>query len=154
MTVTAMLMSLLHSTAICQTTGMAMHELVGGSLKPCCAKCEAMTGTQEGLRSLLSDAGYQHSSWRDFQESASRGCPLCIEISSWNSGRYTEDPQGRQLHLVADRPSWRPPGEPVADAGPLQGLELHSIRLRTEDRWLSGDDLDDQAFHLVTFESK
>lgn len=55
----------------------------------CCSKCNAMTGTREGLEALISNDGYEHYNWYDIQEAAAQGCAFCkflfdrIEYDDW-----------------------------------------------------------------------
>ncbi|KAJ8113101.1 hypothetical protein ONZ43_g5230 [Nemania bipapillata] len=44
----------------------------------CCDRCQLMTGTLEGLRSLVSPAGYQHFTCDQLRKEAdASGCPFC-----------------------------------------------------------------------------
>ena len=47
-----------------------------------CDKCQAMTGTLEGLVALLDQNGdgYEHYNWEELQESMHTGCALCEDI--------------------------------------------------------------------------
>jgi hypothetical protein len=47
-----------------------------------CLRCEAMTGTAEGLEALLQPAGYKHYNWYDLQYTARLGCRFCEFL--WN----------------------------------------------------------------------
>jgi hypothetical protein len=60
----------------------------------CCAKCEIMTGTQEGLAALLGDGGYKHFNWYGIQETAALGCALCTaiwDVTEHEDWDYEED---------------------------------------------------------------
>lgn len=44
---------------------------------PCCKTCTLMTGSEQGLASLMSEDGYAHHSRADLEASAAAGCPCC-----------------------------------------------------------------------------
>lgn len=52
-----------------------------------CIKCAVMTGTEEGLRDLLSSSGYKHHTFEEFGESVKTGCNFCREIDNELSWR-------------------------------------------------------------------
>jgi hypothetical protein len=45
-----------------------------------CERCASMFSTVESLRALVSEDGIECFEWSDIRHSASRGCPLCLEI--------------------------------------------------------------------------
>jgi hypothetical protein len=46
----------------------------------CCAKCQQMTGTLDGLHALVRD-GYRHYNYHQLSKVAKMGCPLCRLIT-------------------------------------------------------------------------
>jgi hypothetical protein len=46
----------------------------------CCAKCQKITRTLEGLQALLHKHGYEHSNRQELEVSKARGCSLCAHV--------------------------------------------------------------------------
>ncbi|KUJ19941.1 HET-domain-containing protein [Mollisia scopiformis] len=73
----------------------------------CCIKCQEMTGTLEGLRSLVED-GYRHYSYYQLRQSADMGCKLCeliwdlTEHDDWERDWVFEDDEASELTMVTD----------------------------------------------------
>jgi hypothetical protein len=120
----------------------------------CCQKCEAITGTPEGLGALLSDGGYRHLNWYEIQKTAAQGCALCgaiwhaAEHEDWdreNDGSVTHE-EIRIFANVTRLPSFEESG---LSGHPLKDVQLHSIYVKMP---LESSEI--ETFNLVTFEGK
>jgi hypothetical protein len=82
-------------------------------LGTCCSKCEAITGSPDGIRSLNGEDGYEHHEWHEMQKSAHRGCSLCRTVMNRIEIQHPEV-MGRPEHQLGNstggkmlvRPEW------------------------------------------------
>ncbi|KAK4225661.1 heterokaryon incompatibility protein-domain-containing protein [Podospora fimiseda] len=98
-----------------------------------CAKCFAMTGSQEGLKTFLND-GYEHYRPPELQESATTGCQVC---KTFLSGflEFRENRSGIvnwETRLVVRSPvdEDQKPSESIggSEMSLLSGVKLRSLR--------------------------
>lgn len=124
----------------------------------CCAKCEIMTGTPEGLAALLDGDGYKHFNWYEIQETAALGCALCTAIwfitknEHWNygeDGQVTRD----EIRIFANVTHLSSPSEGRLSRYPLNNIQLHSFDVQFPENPVPRI-LDLARLNLVTFEGE
>ena len=103
----------------------------GGSHR-CCAKCESMTGTPEGLGALLSDGGYKHFNWYEIQETAAGGCAICRaiwDVTEHEDWDYEDDGSvtRAEIRILASFTRLPSPVEGRLSRHPLNNIHLHSL---------------------------
>ncbi|KAL9118761.1 MAG: hypothetical protein Q9187_004690 [Circinaria calcarea] len=103
-----------------------------GSSPRCCAKCESMTGTPEGLGALLSDGGYKHFNWYEIQETAAAGCALCRviwDVTEHEDWDYEDDGSvtRAEIRILATLTRLPSPVEGRLSRHPLNNIHLHSL---------------------------
>jgi hypothetical protein len=124
----------------------------------CCDKCQAMTGTFDGLHALIDEEGYEHYNWQEIQDSMARGCALCEHIceiteSDWDE---VEDGliKGTKIRVYAAKSDAISPGGNRKSDHPLEGIHLESLLVqipRDPDRVKAEPSLC-QTLELVAFE--
>lgn len=98
----------------------------------CCSKCQAMTGTFEGLTALLDvdGDGYEHYNWQEIQDAKSNGCVLCQYICDISGGKWSGEYDGvnDRIRVYADTKTVdATEGERHAFSHPLAGVHLEGL---------------------------
>lgn len=97
----------------------------------CCDKCQAMTGTFDGLHALIGEEGYEHYNWQEIQDSVARGCALCGHICEITEGAWDEDDdglnRGKKIRVYAAESDAISPGGKRQSDHPLEGMYLESL---------------------------
>ena len=115
-----------------------------------CRKCEATTGTPEGLRALVSEDGYTHLSLNEIRWMAAMGCVLCGHIMrivrryKYHIGIRSNSEKSR---IYAKFINSRPSG---ADGHPLENLQLQKLEIHLPADMTLGE----LELNVVAFEGK
>jgi hypothetical protein len=135
-------------------------ELDTDQMGQCCPRCEAMTGTQQGISALLSEGGYKHFDWYDIQKSAGTGCALCetiwhvTEHEDWD---YEDDGSRthKEIRVFANTTRLPPSKQPRPPKHPLQDIQLESLEVMIPlDGRLAHGYSSGEILYLAAFEGK